>query len=338
MAKDTLLSIAEKCGCSVSTVSRVISGKARKYRISDSTVARVKAEVDRAGFVPSALAQGLRTGKTGIIGLLIPGVDDIFFATMASHIIRNARSLGYTVITIDTQEDAANEKSGIDALVARNVDGAIIIPCSTDITLFERLKKNGIPFVLVDRLVEGSEHCSFISTDNYAGSVMATKHLIDKGHKKILCLQGAPEAYTCKERVRGYSDSMRSSGLEGNIKILGSEFSAENAYEAMKEDLSGEDHCSAVFTMSHRILQGCLMAIRESGLRVPEDISIVTFDDNSMLDFFRPSITCIKQPIGDIASCAVRSIASEISDEKKSSHIFLNPTMVSRSSVKTFKK
>ena len=124
--KNTIISISERTGFSVSTVSRVLNGKAEIARISKSTVEAIEQEAKRCNYKPSLLAKGLRTNKTNTIGLVIPSMENIYFANLASTIIRDARSYGYTIVTVDTMENERNERDGIESLLARKVDGIIV--------------------------------------------------------------------------------------------------------------------------------------------------------------------------------------------------------------------
>ena len=151
MKKETLVSIAERSGCSISTVSRVLSGNAAKYRISQRTVARVTEEVKRCNYTPSLLAKGLRTNRTDTIGLLIPNIENSFFAGVAGVVIRESRNYNYKVVVVDTQEDERNEQDGLSALLARRVDGIIAAPCGNDAALFASVQEGGMPLVLIDR-------------------------------------------------------------------------------------------------------------------------------------------------------------------------------------------
>ena len=335
MALDTLASIAEKAQCSVSTASRVLSGKAAKYRISEATVARVRQVAEQASYTPSLLAKGLRAGKTETIGLLIPGVDDTFFSGIASAIIAEARNLGYTTIVVDTQESDANESAGISTLMARKVDGIIAIPCGRDTAVFRRVETAGIPLVILDRFFGGQPDFSFVTTDNYRGAVMAVERLVADGHKKIACIQGNPEAMTSSERVRGYSDTMKRFGLEAFIHVSGDRFSIQNGFVETNLLLSGADAPTAILALSNKILLGAVKAVKESGMGIPEDISLISFDDNLLFNYMTPRITCISQPVQEISLMAVKLLLKKIAGEKNASHLFLPPGLVIRDSVKS---
>ena len=137
MSKETLISIAQRTGFSVSTVSRVLSGQAAKYRISEKTVALIAREAERCNYTPSLLAKGLRTSRTDTLGLLIPSIDNPYFAHIASIIVHEARAKGYKVILIDTSEDERNEREGVRSLLSRKVDGILIAPAGDDPAFLE---------------------------------------------------------------------------------------------------------------------------------------------------------------------------------------------------------
>ena len=334
MALDTLASIAEKAQCSVSTVSRVLSGKAEKYRISEATVTRIRAVAEQSNYTPSLLAKGLRAGKTDTIGLLIPGVDDTFFSGIASCIIAEARNLGYTTIVVDTQEDENNESEGLSTLLARKVDGIIAVPCGREADAFSRVADAEIPMVIVDRFFEKGSEWSYVTTDNYKGAVLAVEHLVSNGHRSIACIQGNPEAMTCRERVRGYTDTMRRLGLENEIHVSGDRFSIQNGYVETNLLLSDPASPTAIIALSNKILLGAVKAVTESGRRIPEDISLISFDDNLLFNYMTPRITCISQPVQEISLMAVKLLLKKIAGEKNASHLFLPPGLVVRDSVK----
>ena len=258
MATDTLDSIAKKCGCSVSTVSRVLSGKAHSFRISANTEKRVLEEAGRANYHPSQIAKSLRLGKTDTIGLIIPSIDDTFFSSITSVIIREARKHGYKVVSAETQEDERNEVDSLNTLISSNVDGIIAIPSGKKSDTFANVQQNGIPIVMLDRYYDDIDDVDVVTCDNYEGTKMAVGHLVEMGHKRIVCIQGNPDTVTSGRRVAGYCDAMRLHGLEGQIDITGSEFSIEGSYRCTKEILAGKTRPTAILALSNKILLGIL--------------------------------------------------------------------------------
>lgn len=335
MKKDSLISIAERVGCSVSTVSRVLGGNAARYRISDRTVERVMEEVRRSNYTPSLLAKGLRTNRTDTIGLLIPNIENIFFANMAGVIIREARGCGYKVIVADTQEDANNERNGLSSLLARSVDGIIAAPCGNDAELFRNVQQSGVPLVMVDRYFADAPEFSYVTTDNYRGAVMATEYLLSNGHRRIACIQGTPYSTPVKDRVRGFVDTMRSAGVaDDDITVTGDDFSIRNGYLETQLALARPQRPTAILALSNMILMGVLKAVKESELRIPDDISVISFDDNPMFNYLDPAITCIGQPSEGIGTLAVKLLTQAMGGESVTpSHIHLCPTLFARRSV-----
>ena len=305
MKKETLVSIAERSGCSISTVSRVLSGNAAKYRISQRTVARVTEEVKRCNYTPSLLAKGLRTNRTDTIGLLIPNIENSFFAGVAGVVIRESRNYNYKVVVVDTQEVLASVQEG------------------------------GMPLVLIDRYLPDAGMLSYVTTDNYRGAVMATEYLLENGHRRIACIQGTPHSMPVRDRVRGFGDTLRAHGLGDRIVVTGEDFSVQNGYLETKLALAREERPTAIFALSNLILLGVVKAVHESGLRIPDDISVVSFDDNMLFNYLDPAITCIGQPTDEIGTLAVKLLIRAVREPGAApSHLHLPPSLIIRRSVR----
>lgn len=335
MKKETLVSIAERAECSISTVSRVLSGNASKYRISRSTVARVMEEVKRCNYTPSLLAKGLRTNRTDTIGLLIPNIENSFFANVAGVVIREARGYNYKVVVVDTQEDERNEQDGLSALLARRVDGIIAAPCGNDPALFTGVGESGVPLVLIDRYLPDAPGLSYVTTDNYRGAVMAAEYLLENGHRRIACIQGTPHSMPVRDRVRGFGDTLRAHGLDDRIVVTGEDFSVQNGYLETRLALAQAERPTAIFALSNLILMGVIKAVHESGLRIPDDVSVVSFDDNLLFNYLDPAITCIGQPTDEIGTLAVKLLVRAVRDTGAApSQLHLPPSLVIRRSVR----
>jgi len=334
MAKDTLASIAAKCGCSVSTVSRVLNGNAHRYRISDATISRVEEEIKASGFVPSALAKGLRTGKTGVVGLLVPNVGDVFFSSITSVIIAEERKIGYTVIIVDTQSSYQMELASFSTLLSQNVEGIIAIPCNVGDELAERAEDYSVPIVFMDRYNGNAQGKTCIEIDNYAGAVMGVEYLIKRGHKKILCIQGDPETTTSRERTRGYLATLEKYGLSQYARLIGKDFSVEEGYESAMAGLSGADRPTALFALSGNLMRGVLKAVKELGISVPGELSLMSFDDNPIYDCISPGITCINQPVNRLGSIAVQALKEAIEGRAETGKVSICPDIIERDSVR----
>lgn len=331
--KETLSSIAKRTGFSITTISRVLSGNAEKHRISKKTIEKVLKDAREHNYTPSIVAQNLRDNKTHTVGLLLPSIANPYFADMASVIISEVHKRGYTTLVIDSMEDEKNFSEGASLMLARRVDGIIAVPCGTDKTLLESINSNYLPVVLIDRYYDNST-LSFVTTNNYKGGLMATRHLIGMGHKSIVCIQGAITSNPSKERVRGYMEAMREEGYEDNIHVVGNEFSIQNGYLETKLLLESENPPTAIFTLSNTITLGAIKAIREAGLRIPNDISLVSFDNYQYMDYMETPISRISQPMEDMAKLAAKILFDRIeSMPNNTSQLKLSPSLISGESV-----
>ncbi len=337
MPKTTIFSIAKKTGFSASTISRVLSGQGEKYRISESTIAKIKEEAKLCNYTPSLLARSLRIKKTNTIGLVLPSIDNPFFANIASIITKEAKSKGYTIILSDTLEDENSEEECIESLTSRNIDGAIIISCREKSDLLESVSKQRMPIVLIDRYFKETS-LPYVSTDNYFGATLATNYLIENGHKNIACIQGNPSTMPVKRRVEGYKDCMKKHNLSDFIFISGNSFSIENGYIETLNLLNKKERPTAIFTLSNTITLGAYKAIKESGLKIPSDISIICFDNHLYLDYIEPTVTRIAQPIDEMGVLATKILLEKIDkknfpEDESTYQLLLAPTLIMGKSV-----
>ncbi|MGN1212358.1 MAG: LacI family DNA-binding transcriptional regulator [Candidatus Cryptobacteroides sp.] len=315
--KETLQTIADRLGISMTTVSRVLSGNADKYRISDKTRDIVMDEALRCHYTPSAVARSLRMQRTNMIGLILPSMSNKYFADIAAVVISECREMGYTTIVMDVAENEEFQKDSVRSLAARKVDGMIIAPCGSDPTQLEMIDREHFPVVLIDRYFEQSR-LSYVTTNNYQGGVTAVKHLIENGHSNIACIQGVQTSLPNRKRVEGYISAMKNASLENYIQVIGNDFSVQNGYVETRLLLSSRTRPTAIFALSNTIALGVLRALRESGLRIPEDISLVSFDDNIYMDYMEPPVTRVIQPVEDMAKLSVRFLLNAIKARQES--------------------
>lgn len=336
MKKSTLADVARLTGLSITTISRVLNGKSDEYRISKASQSIVYKAIKELNYRPNHIAQSLRSSSTHTIGLLIPRIENPFFSNIASIIIQEANKFTYPVMVIDTCENPLDEDRALDTLLARNVDGIIMAPCSDNPQRILQFAEQ-IPVVLIDRYYEDQPdgQLPYVATDNYAGAFEATQLLIANGHRNILCIQGSPFSITSRKRVQGYCDAMTKAGLEENINVRGNDFSTQNGYIETKLALMSGNPVTAIFALSSTILLGSLKAVQEQNRKVPDDISMVSFDNNIFLDYLNPPVTRICQPIDYLGIVAVKMLMDSIlGKETAQSSILLQPTLTYGASVR----
>lgn len=327
--------MSEQTGYSVSTVSRVLSGKARKYRISREAEEKITAEASRLNYQPNLIAQTLRTQQSKTIGLLIPSVDNPFFATLSGIIIGLLNARGYHTLLADSRESGKDEIQELRMFMSRSVDGIICIPASSTPDFHEQVSLQ-IPMVLIDRHFKNTS-LSYVCTDNYAGSRMATEYLLQKGYKSILAIQGVPDSMPNRERVRGFKDAIGVRGI--SYEVVGDAFSVENGNrEVLRAFGGGRKPFDAIFAFSSTILLGAIDALRELKLRPGDDVGILSYDNNGFLDFLDPAVTRVEQPLREAGQIAVDTLFEIIGARRagrpdpESKQILIPPTLVLRES------
>ena len=209
------------------------------------------------------------------------------------------------------------------------MDGLIIAPCGDDPSQLEMVDEMHFPVVLVDRYFENSR-LSYVTTNNYQGGMTAVRHLISNGHSRIACIQGVETSLPNRKRVEGYVSAMKEAGLDEHIRVTGNDFSVQNGYVETRLLLNSSPRPTAIFALSNTIALGTFKAIKESGLKIPDDISLISFDDNVYLDYMEPPVTRIIQPVEDMAKLAVKILLDKVNNSHKInySQLRLSPVIV----------
>ena len=333
--KTTLKTIASATGVSVTTISRVLSGKAEKYRINKDTAEKVLIEARRCNYPFEGIAHLLRSNKSNSIGLIIPSISNPYFAEIANSVIEAANAKGYTTIVVNCSEDENIQNACISTLLSRKVDGIIAAPCGTDSSIFEKINESMTPVVLVDRYFDGTA-LPYVTSNNYKGALEATEFLIRNGHKKITCIQGDPDSLPNFRRVNGFRQAMKKNNLEDQATIVGDSFSEQNGYMEAQLLLGRKERPTAIFALSFTILLGVMKAVRDAGMNIPEDISVISFDNNVSLDYMTPPITRIGQRATEMGIFATKMLFELLESENSySTKLELATELISRDSVKT---
>jgi len=331
--KINITDIAAETGLSISTVSRVLNGKAEQYRIGKKAQQKIVAAAKELNYIPNLFAANLRTGKSNTIALIVPSLNNPFFADLASTLNAEVRKFGYSTIISDCDENLETEEMELQQVMSRNVEGLIIAPCGNKWEHLKQLHDQGLPIVCIDRYFEELD-IPFVSTDNYDGAYNATKHLIENGHTMIACIQGVQQSTPNRLRVKGFTDAMEDEGIR-NYTIVGDDFSMQNGYLETILFLQQAERPTAIFTFSNTIAMGCMKALKEMNVAIPDDISLITFDDHPYLDYLATPLSCIAQPVSDISKIAVKFLLSRLNNEEvKRDQILLKPEMIFKKSVR----
>ena len=331
--KVTLKEIAGKTGYSISTVSRVLSGKTAIGRISSRTAEEIIKTARDYNYFPNLVAQNNRLNKTGTIGLVLPSITNPYFSDIANSVIAEVTKNSCTTIVLVSGENQANEKSVLSTLMSGKVDGIIAVPVGRDSSLYEEINADYVPVVLVDRYFPESK-LPYVTTNNYAGGYAAAEYLIMNGHKRIACIQGVESSLPNVRRVKGFRDALTKAGIAEHI-VVGNEFSIQNGYLETKLLLSRGENPTAIFALSNTIMLGVVKAVKESVLGIPEDISIVAFDNNMYMDYLSPVITRVSQSTDEMGTLAARLLFEGMNSKtRKTNKIELTPNLLIGGSVK----
>lgn len=321
MKKTSLNDIAQKLGVSKTLVSLVLNGKGKKNRISDVICERVLQTAKEMNYQPNQLAKGLRTGKTNTIGLIIADIANPFFGKLGREIEKEASRHGYRVMFSSSDESATKSKQQIEMLLQGQVDGFIISPPMYSEEQIRNLVKIKKPFVLIDRYFpEIDSNC--ITIDNKEAAYNATMHLIGRKYKKIACITIAADLINMNDRLIGYKKAIADSGLELDeslIKVLPFSHESKDVYTAIQQligkDKKGID--AILFTTSKVGIMG-IESLSTLGLKLPDDIAVVSFDDPDAYKICYSPVTAIAQPLTEIGKMAVQVLLSEIENPKSS--------------------
>jgi len=330
----TLTDIAKKTGVSVSTVSRVLHDDTKKYKISEKTKTKVRKVAEDLGYMPNKLARGLRLRKTHEIGVIVPDIANPFFAAVIKSLAGELRKGSYSFIVYDTDEDISIERSTIRSLLEKRVDGLIIASVGQEFSHIQQIRDAHIPLVMIDRCFDSLDVDS-VSVDNVKGSLFAVNHLIKEGHTRIAFIQGLPGTYANETRLRGYKQALNRAGIAIDQRlIVGNDFRSLNGYLETKHLLNTTPAPTAIFTAGDLIALGALEACRENNIRIPDDISLVTFDDPVFTSYLSPALTAIEQPITKMTEMAVAMLYRRMKnpgDERRK--VLLEPKLNVRNSV-----
>lgn len=275
---------------SIKTVSRVVNGE---REVNPATAERVAGLLARMGYQPNELARSLKVQRSRTVGLMIADISNPFYSGCAKAVEEVARDHGYAVVLCASSEDAEVERSYVEVLSRRQVDGLLIVPAANGHEYLAAQQSAGTPVVALDRPVEGLE-TDLVLVQNRAGTREAIKHLISHGHQRIAFVGDQEHMYTTRKRLQGYKEALKQAGLKEAYRLgAGGITSAE---EAARELLGLPEPPTAFFAANNLIAVGVLRALNQAGLKVPEDIAFAGFDDFELAAVLHPRLTLVRQP------------------------------------------
>lgn len=329
MSRVRIADVAERASVSVATVSRVLNQNPRVKPHLRERVLKAIAELD---YHPSGIARNMRSQSGRVIGLIISDIQNPFFTDLVRAVEDVTYSHQYTLLLCNSDENPQKESLYVDVLFTERAAGVIMVPSSQECCT--PLLDNRIPVVMVDRKIPGLLVDSVV-LDNVGGAYQATSHLIGLGHRRI-GLAGAPTTVSVMlERREGYEKALREQGVPVDRTLIRSEdFKESGGYRAAQQLLSLDPRPTAIFAANNLITMGVLQAVHEHNLNIPQDISVVGFDDLPWLSLLQPPLTVISQPIYDIGAEAARLLFRRLNEgvQGQVQTIVLHPKLIVRGS------
>lgn len=328
----SLIDVARRAKVNISTVSRTIN---QTGKIGSETQARVLKAMRELGYKPNRVARRLRTRESSshLLGLIIPNIQNIFFADLARGVEDVAYKSNYAVLLCNYDEDEAKERFYLDVLQSESVDGIILPPIHETDPAVMQVVRNGIPVVCVDRSLS-SGNLDKVEVDNHTGALKAVEHIISRGHKRIGLIGGPTDSSTGRERLRGYKDAHAQAGLAIRPELVRiGNYKQESGQSLAHELLSLSDPPTALFVCNGLMTAGALEAIAKHGLKIPKQIAIVGFDDLPLADVFNPPLTVVRQPAYEVGKYAAELLLKRIEDGKRpATSLKLMPELIIRNS------
>lgn len=289
----TMKQVASRAGVSISTVSHVIN---KTRHVSDDVQDSVNKAIRTLNYFPSAVARSLKVAQTHTIGMVIPNNSNPFFAELIRGIEGVCFDKGYAVILCNTDDKPEKQAKYIQVLLEKRVDGLIVISSGYDPDLVRLLSSRRIPEVTIDRAIPGLVSDN-VYVNHELGGYLATRHLLSLGHTQIACLSGPEELSSGNDRMAGYLRALKESQVTVNRSwLIRGEFSSQSGYECMQKLLALPDQPSAVFACNDLLAMGAMCAAHEQGIDIPDDLSIVGFDDIQLASYTCPPLTTMAQP------------------------------------------
>jgi LacI family transcriptional regulator len=331
----TIYDVAEAAGVSTATVSNVLRGT--RY-VRPDLHKRVQDAIAALNYRPNRAAKSIRERRSRTIGVVVPDITVGLFYGIVRRIEQRAAFTDYQIILADTQEDFSSERDRVRALIQRQIDGLIVVPCRDDSPVLEDLRERGIPTVLLDRVGRETDFDS-VSADNAAASHEGTRHLVSLGHRRIVLLASDPSLRNIQERIEGYRVALQEAGLSAfeQVLVVGRN-AVDTVSPVLKPILQETPRPSALFAVTQSVAIGTLKTIWEAELDLPVDISLLAFDDCEWFTVLKPFLSTIRQPAEDFADQAWSMLMARLNNDRSPKlHAEVHCNLVIRESTGPFR-
>ncbi len=311
--KPTMAEIAAIAGVSKPTVSKVMNGQPG---VASRTRERVERVIAERGYVRHGAARALSAGRTGAVNLVVKELDNPYFAEIIRGVEETLERAGLSMILTATHDEERRHRRWMARVIEYGTDGAILVLPDEQVAHLELLRSRGIPMALVDDRGEIPPDVASVGATNFAGGFAATEHLVSLGHRRIAII-GGPSFKSTRERVAGYRTALQEAGVEVDPRLhQPGGFVAETGYEATRNLLGLPEPPTAIFAGNDMQAMGVYKALYEAGMRAPEDVSVIGFDDLPISRLLTPALTTVRQPVRGMGVLATQMLLRIIAGER----------------------
>lgn len=293
----TMKDIARRTGLGLATISSYFNGG----NVREKNRIKIEEAIEELHYEVNEVARGLKTNATKTVGVVIPELNNVFCAEIISGMEDILRSYGYAAIVCDCRTDKKLEKEAIDFLTRKRVDGIINMPVDMSGAHLKEFQRTGKPIVLIDRMIQGIS-CDCVLVDNENAAEKAVAMLVEQQHEKIGLIGGPDEVFTARQRMSGYLKALKAHGIAVDEKLIcHGDYTIQGGVQAVEELVRENPDMTAIFVTNYEMTMGAVIGLNEMGVSMPDEISLVGFDNLPFARACRPSLTIVSQPTEKIA-------------------------------------
>lgn len=309
----TIKDIAKETGLGLATISSYLNGG----NVREKNRIKIEQAIEKLDFEVNEVARGLKTNRTKMIGIIIPELNNTFFAEIITELEDILRGHGYAVMICDCRTDEKREEEAVEFLKHRRVDGMIVIPTGKNGTCLQEFMKAGKPIVMIDRRLK-SISCDMVLVDNKGAARDAIQRLLEAGHRKIGMIAGDKEVYTAEERFQGYLQALEQAELppEDSLIVRG-DYTIRGGSRGIKELAERNPDMTAVFISNYEMTLGAIIELNELGIRIPEEMSVIGFDNIEFAKACIPRLSIVSQPTKELGRRAAELMLKRLEEEKE---------------------
>ena len=293
----TMKDIARRTGLGLATISSYFNGG----NVREKNRIKIEEAIEELHYEVNEVARGLKTNATRTIGVVIPELNNTFCAEIITGMEDILRNHGYATIVCDCRTDKKLEREAVEFLIRRRVDGIINMPVDEEGNHLKRVQKTGKPIVLIDRKIQGID-CDSVLVDNKKAAEDAVHYFIERGHRNIGIIGGPEEVFTAQERMAGYCKALESAGIPVRESLIWhGDYTIQGGVRGLEELVQNNPEMTAVFVTNYEMTMGAMIGVNELGIRIPEQLSMIGFDNLQFARACNPKLTIVSQPTDGIA-------------------------------------